>query len=289
MTFPIQLDRFPSGLVVTTVEAFKILYANSYFYTLCKQKPVDLAQFNHFFTPASNIIIESFVMPMLLDQGACFEIQLTLQTAAGRIPVLVNAHINREQQQIYWVISTAQQRDNLYQELVNLRNDLEARAEKLEILSHTDELTGLLNRRAFVSKANEIIRQAKRYNDSYSFLMLDIDHFKRINDQYGHNRGDEILKGCAKRLKDNCREHDLVARIGGEEFAIFTLHRHEDSALAFAEKLLNLISAEPISSLSVTVSIGVATSDDATYEMLYQAADNLLYQAKRQGRNRVCV
>lgn len=282
-------ENFPSGLVVTSVEECKILFANDYFYKISQDSAVTRVQLHDYFTPASNIVIESFIMPLLLDQGQCSEIQLTLHTDEGaRIPVLINARIDIEQQQIYWVISTAQQRDNLYQQLVNLRNDLEVRAEKLEILSQTDDLTGLLNRRAFVIKANELMRQAKRYNDRYSFIMLDIDHFKHINDQYGHTMGDKVIQHCAERLTTNCRAHDIVARIGGEEFAIFMLNRPEDSAERFAEKLLTLFNSEPILTLNVTVSIGAVTSDNASYEALYQAADNMLYQAKKRGRNRVC-
>lgn len=155
----------------------------------------------------------------------------------------------------------------------------------MEILSQTDELTGLMNRRAFVSKANSLIKQAHRHQMVCSFFMLDIDHFKQINDTYGHDVGDEVLQKIGDILAKNCREHDLVARIGGEEFAICTMNSTHDSPDKFAEKLLSVIRAEKIHGVEVTVSIGIVSSHTATYEDLYKSADQMLYEAKNRGRN----
>lgn len=287
MTAEFPLDNFPCGLVITTVEERKVIFANEYFYLLSKYEAKSVERIGNIFTPASKIIVESFIMPMLLHQGHCEEIQLTVQTKeSGRKPVLVNAQIvSKDKPGIYWVISTAKQRDNFYQELVNLRNDLELRADKLEILSQTDELTGLMNRRAFVSKANSLIKQAHRHQMVCSFFMLDIDHFKQINDTYGHDVGDEVLQKIGDILAKNSREHDLVARIGGEEFAICTMNSTHDSPDKFAEKLLSVIRAEKIHGVEVTVSIGIVSSHTATYEDLYKSADQMLYEAKNRGRN----
>lgn len=283
------MDDFPTGLVVTTLEDRQILFANQYFYTVSQQEPHRGARIGLAFTAASKIIIESFVMPMLLHQGHCEEIQLTLETkSAGKLPVLVNARIvTTEQRFIYWVINTAQQRDNLYQELVNLRNDLEVRAEKLEVLSHTDELTGLMNRRAFVARANTVIKQALRHKVPYSFFMIDIDHFKQINDQFGHDVGDEVLCKVGQILTKNSRENDVLARIGGEEFAIITMNKTSDSPIQFAEKLLAIIRAEKIQGIDIRVSVGLAISVKASFEQLYKGADILLYEAKNMGRDQL--
>lgn len=283
------LDDFPAGLVVTTLDEREILFANQYFYQISQQQAQTGAHIGLAFTAASKIIIESFVMPMLLHQGYCTEIQLSLQMeAAEPVPVLVNARVVAGKRTlIYWVISTAQQRDSLYQELVNLRNDLEQRAEKLEVLSQTDELTGLLNRRAFISRAGTLIKQALRHKLSYSFFMIDIDHFKQINDQHGHDVGDDVLHQVAQLLASNSRANDILARIGGEEFAIITLNQNHESPLQFAERLLTLLRAEKIQGIKVTVSIGLAVSAKASFEQLYKGADILLYEAKNQGRNRL--
>ena len=285
----VVLNDFPVGLVVTRLNEGEILFANPYFYQVSQQQPEHNSRFAAFFTPASRIVLESFVMPMLLHQGYCTEIQLSLRTQAeGAVPVLVNARIVQDGDScIYWAISTAQQRDALYQELVNLRNDLELRAERLEVLSQTDELTGLLNRRAFVARATTLIKQGLRHNITYSFFMIDIDHFKQINDQYGHNIGDDVLSSIGRLLKNNSRDNDVLARIGGEEFAIITLNQNSESPMQFAEKLLNKIRAEKIQGIDITVSIGLAISATASFEQLYKGADILLYDAKHQGRDRL--
>lgn len=287
MTCEYPLDNFPCGLVVTTVEERRVLSANQYFYLVSKREPFSVERIGDVLTPASKIVVESFIMPMLLHQGHCEEIQLTLETPQSeRIPILVNASVvTADNRSIFWVITTAQQRDSLYQELINLRNDLEIRAEKLEVLSQTDELTGLMNRRAFILQANKLIKQANRLQNTYSFFMLDIDHFKDINDQYGHDIGDEVLRKIAQLLKNNCRESDILARIGGEEFAIFTMNSDNSAPAHFAEKLLAVIRTEKIHGIDVTVSIGVATSLNASFEELYKAADLLLYEAKHRGRD----
>lgn len=289
MTPDFSRHDFPVGLVVTGLKSGEILYASQYFYQLSQQQPQHDSRFAALFTPASRIVLESFVMPMLLHQDHCTEIQLSLQTQAkSAVPVLVNARIVQgECPTIYWAISTAQQRDSLYQELVNLRNDLELRAERLELLSQTDELTGLLNRRAFIARATTLIKQGLRHQMAYSFFMIDIDHFKYINDQHGHNVGDEVLHKVAQLLANNSRENDILARIGGEEFAIITLNSQSDSPVKFAEKLLAIIEAEKVQGIDVTVSIGLAVSAKACFEQLYKGADILLYDAKHQGRNRL--
>lgn len=289
MTAEFALDDFPTGLVVTTLDDLEILFANQYFYQLSQLEPQSGTRIGLVFTAASKIVLESFVMPMLLHQGYCEEIQLTLQTnTTERVPVLVNARIvEGNSRLIYWVISPAQQRDSLYQELVNLRNDLELRAEKLEVLSQTDELTGLLNRRAFVSRATSLIKQGLRHKLPYSFFMIDIDNFKQINDQHGHDVGDDVLHKVGQLLANNSRANDILARIGGEEFAIITLNTQNDSPVKFAEKLVSVIRAEKIQGIDVTVSLGLAISAKASFEHLYKGADILLYDAKHQGRNRL--
>ncbi len=283
-----SLDDFPVGLVVTNLHSTEVLMASPYFYRLSQQQPLTTSKLGQFFTPASKILLESFVMPMLLHQGHCDEIQLTIDAGSSvRIPVLANARVvSGEPAIVYWAISPSQQRDTLYQQLVDLRNDLEIRAEKLEVLSRTDELTGLLNRRAFIQSAETLIKQAQRSGVAYAFFMLDIDFFKKINDQHGHAFGDQVLKDMAKILTDNTRSNDIVARIGGEEFALVTFDQAEDSANFLAEKLLSAIRQQPIQGIKVTASIGCAIASHVPFEQLYKDADALLYQAKHQGRNR---
>jgi diguanylate cyclase (GGDEF)-like protein len=288
MTAEFSLNDFPIGLVVTTLDSSQVVMASPYFYELCQQPPIANAKLGLYFTPASKILLESFVMPMLLHQGYCDEIQLTIESSTSiRIPVLANARVlPAEPAMIYWAISTSQKRDSLYQQLVDLRNDLEIRAEKLEVLSQTDELTSLLNRRAFSQRAGALIKQAQRSGVTYAFFIIDIDFFKQINDQHGHAFGDEVLKDISKVLTDNTRSNDIVARIGGEEFAIVTFDQAEPAASFFAEKLLTAIRQQPIQGIRVTASVGCAIASSLSFEQLYLDADALLYQAKHQGRDR---
>lgn len=283
-------DHFPVGLVISSLDTLTILQANAYFTELYQQQSANELppkRLSQYLSPASQILLESYVMPLLLHQGQCQEIQLTFACQnQQRLPVLANAKVIQGQpSSIYWAFTVATQRDSLYQELVNLRNALEERAERLEKLSQTDELTGLLNRRAFIDRAQIALKQAQRSGLFVAFLMLDIDFFKRINDQFGHDMGDQVLTQFAQLLANNTRENDIVARIGGEEFAIVVLVNEPISAVQLAEKLLQSIRQQNSLPFNISASIGLAIAKTAEFQQFYQAADELMYHAKHQGRN----
>lgn len=157
-------------------------------------------------------------------------------------------------------------------------------------LSRTDSLTSLHNRRAFDERFDDAFDQARRYHRPLSLAVIDIDHFKGINDRYGHDRGDAVLREVAHRVASCTRQSDFAARLGGEEFAILLPETALFEALQFGEKLRASIAAEPIEEERVTVSIGIASfphSHVATPAVLFRAADQALYRAKENGRNRV--
>ncbi|MEE8379675.1 MAG: diguanylate cyclase [Gammaproteobacteria bacterium] len=168
-----------------------------------------------------------------------------------------------------------------------------ANQEQLERLVNIDSLTGLLNRRAILNRLHEHITNARRYEDNLSVLMLDIDHFKRINDKYGHITGDDVLEKVASLFQRTIRDTDTAGRYGGEEFLITLPKADLSSALIVAERIRKNIKATKMKDLtgnvfSITVSQGLATykpGDDV--HSLISRADNLLYQAKRNGRNRI--
>jgi diguanylate cyclase (GGDEF)-like protein/PAS domain S-box-containing protein len=170
---------------------------------------------------------------------------------------------------------------------------------ELERQANTDFLTGLTNRRHFIDRAAQALTQARRNRDGFSMLMLDIDHFKAINDTHGHQSGDLVLQQVARALQSAVRGIDLVARIGGEEFAVMLPNTDEENAVLAAERLRLAVAgselhAEGGAPLQVTLSIGVAsTSCHANrplgIDTLLQEADRALYAAKKQGRNRVCT
>jgi len=157
-----------------------------------------------------------------------------------------------------------------------------------------DHLTGIGNRRAFFDAAETEIQRWRRLPRPLSLVLIDADHFKNINDTHGHAVGDAVLRHVARLLTATSREVDVVARIGGEEFAMLLPSADLTSALRVAERMRAALEAEPAQTdagpVRCTVSIGIATMDAATVsvEALLKRADDALYQAKHGGRNRVC-
>jgi diguanylate cyclase (GGDEF)-like protein len=154
-----------------------------------------------------------------------------------------------------------------------------------------DPLTGLFNRKALGGRFAEAAAQAKVLGGSVAVVLCDLDHFKLVNDQYGHDRGDVVLREAAYRLRKTLRTFDLVYRIGGEEFLILLPGQDLASARVVAERLVDDIAAAPIDGLTVTMSAGVSCGSGDTLELdpLMKRADVALYAAKDAGRNQVCV
>jgi diguanylate cyclase (GGDEF)-like protein/PAS domain S-box-containing protein len=164
---------------------------------------------------------------------------------------------------------------------------------KLEQLAMADELTGLFNRRAFFKQGAEEIQRSQRYHSPLSLLMMDIDRFKTINDTYGHDAGDQMLRCVADTLQHHIRNVDTLARLGGEEFGILLPNTEAADAVKLAERLRLAVEQAICFGLeqerSVTVSIGVAKHDEEiqNIDYLLKDADAAMYQAKNQGRNQV--
>ncbi len=160
-------------------------------------------------------------------------------------------------------------------------------------LSITDPLTKLYNRRYFFEKLHETFSLAKRKRRPIALLYLDLDHFKSINDTYGHKKGDEILISFANILKKNLRSYDTVARIGGEEIAVLIYDEPYDKVLKIAQKIKNTVQTIPIANKKfLTTSIGITykiPSEIDTVDSLFIESDKALYRAKELGRNRVEV
>lgn len=173
-------------------------------------------------------------------------------------------------------------------------SELAEEAEALERLACADGLTGLNNRRHFLLLANSEWARFQRYKRPLALLMADIDKFKSVNDTYGHDVGDEVIKAVAAVLQSSKRSNDIVGRLGGEEFAIVLPEATLDSASAAAERFRRLIANRVISAdaqrIPVTISLGVASADEGTngIEELLKRSDLALYEAKHTGRNRVC-
>jgi diguanylate cyclase (GGDEF)-like protein/PAS domain S-box-containing protein len=179
------------------------------------------------------------------------------------------------------------------------RIDAENKArEELVRIANTDSLTGLSNRRVFFSRLEEEIKRCKRSRNDVSVLIVDIDHFKKINDTYGHDVGDFVLTGAAQLMKSCLRETDLAARLGGEEFGILLPDTPAEGAYWVAERIRSQMAKHSFAAgekqvpLGCTVSIGVAGArfdQNMDANALYKIADTRLYIAKNTGRNQVSI
>ena len=174
--------------------------------------------------------------------------------------------------------------------------DRKALEEELIRQAHIDYLTGVNNRRYFMERAEQELRRANRSGSQLSIFMLDIDHFKRINDRYGHKVGDLVLKMLAEVCQSALRDIDILARMGGEEFAVLLPETESSLAIEVARRLQDFINKASLPlegniTIKIQVSIGVAsmTSPHDNMDILLHRADTALYEAKNTGRNRICV
>lgn len=180
----------------------------------------------------------------------------------------------------------------LQDELRQKNHQLEDLLRQVEIMAITDQLTGIYNRRRLETVLEEEFRRTIRYKSPLACLMIDIDHFKRINDRFGHHTGDMVIKETAQIITGCARDIDTVARWGGEEFlALFPQTKKED-ALQPAVRIIKKVSEHKFPEISdeqITISIGIASAPDPsidTEEKLIHASDMALYEAKKNGRNR---
>jgi len=178
--------------------------------------------------------------------------------------------------------------------IIELQEELIATREELRVQATRDFLTGIWNRGMITQKLDEEISRAARANGSLGVIMVDIDHFKRINDTYGHPAGDSILVEVALRMQETLRAYDCLGRFGGEEFLIVLPDASEEGAVALAERIRIAVAGVPIEApsgpVNVTVSLGtvVRTMEQGTnFKTLIDEADRALYRAKDGGRNRV--
>jgi diguanylate cyclase (GGDEF)-like protein/PAS domain S-box-containing protein len=167
--------------------------------------------------------------------------------------------------------------------------------DELRAQASTDSLTGVPNRRSFDAAARREVERARRYAKPFTVIAIDIDHFKRVNDTYGHDVGDIVLRNMTKTCLEKLRITDVLARLGGEEFAVLLPETGVEAAVVLAERLRVAVASTPIDTvkgkLGITVSLGVAlfALNETTIDLVLQRADQALYKAKHAGRNRVEV
>src|SRR5215212_7393882 len=215
-----------------------------------------------------------------------------------------NEEERRLMHELFDVLRTAEQSEARYAELeqrmlsMQRENlDLVVKNRALSEVSSRDALTGLYNRWYVIEKIDSEINRAMRHGSPMSLLMLDIDHFKRINDTWGHAAGDEVLKSVGQLLRDSCRVYDVPGRYGGEEFCIVLPETRLGNTAAVAERIRKRFESTELTcggeSVVVTASIGIAGMDEpasnevVSHAALIDRADRALYSAKNRGRNRI--
>lgn len=228
---------------------------------------------------------------------------LNLPGRFAEVPILALSGFNDAQRRIELLesgVSDFIQKPVTSQELLARVNNLvrvrqlldqvEKQQNHLRELAMMDQLTHLYNRHFLMDMAPRKIAEAVRHNIELSLLFIDLDHFKHINDTYGHSTGDQVLEKLAGVLKDSCRSEDIAARFGGEEFVVILSHCNESDALNKAENIRTQIAAIPFDEFSITASIGVVCLPEGggcDFKGLFELADKALYKAKENGRNRV--
>ncbi|RTE85851.1 MULTISPECIES: diguanylate cyclase [Gammaproteobacteria] len=198
---------------------------------------------------------------------------------------------------IFWSVKVPHTLATGEEVIIGLSTDMTetfALQEKLKRQSSEDDLTGLYNRRYFFEEGEKQLVEAKHQQEPSCMLVLDLDRFKEINDEHGHPAGDEALTQVARLLSEEVRKTDLLARVGGEEFALFLPNTEANVATELAEKLRQCIQENPVqikpgTHTQLTISVGVYTDpvSQTPFSDIYHEADSQLYEAKKQGRNRV--
>lgn len=221
----------------------------------------------------------------------------------GRNLRLISDTMDDKMTQMYDAYETTRQKlliGDIYMELYQNQKEAELIKQKtknflLEKLAYIDPLTDAVNRRKFSELSEHELSRALRYKNNLSFLMLDIDNFKAINDTYGHDAGDSILKHFSSVCIDEIRELDVFARIGGEEFVIMLPETNQDGAYDFAERLRKKVSISKITidktiiTYSVSIGISVVTQKDKNMKPILKRADEALYEAKENGKNMTII
>lgn len=321
MKAEVDLSMLPCGIVVLDAKNM-IVEVNSKFCQWFGYHKDDLVQqpFSMFLTPASKLLYLGHILPKLQTGALVEEKYLLLKTAAAtELPVLLNAHrtgLGDEHVFVFAMMKMLrrhlieeqliterrlaqqatlekevlnQQLKNTQSELLDKQQELMQLNENLETISTSDALTGLYNRRVYDKVMDTCLNNFAHSAQGFALIIMDIDFFKSINDKYGHEMGDSVLKAVALQLKLNLREGDTLARIGGEEFAILLPAATLAEAKAVAERHRKSIEELATIPFQVTASFGVAQVQPGDTKLtLYQRADSALYQAKSKGRNCVC-
>jgi two-component system cell cycle response regulator len=279
------------------------------FYTLLHARDGEEAWGMLLSDPRIELVITDVQMPRLSGQQLLKLIRLSPETRIRSLPVIVMTTAEDSAEKHLAFLNGANDflnkpvdslelraRVDVHHRLARIIRELEDSKKALAELATTDSLTKLKNRRLFYTQAAQNLSACRRYGKDMSLLLLDIDHFKKVNDSFGHHAGDEVLVKVAQLLAHMVRGVDTVARFGGEEFAVLMPETNRLGAAVLGERIRAAIEREQINvdgrHIPVTVSIGVTTlaaEDVESIDQMLNIADQRLYLAKNSGRNRICV
>ncbi len=302
------LNTAPCGFLSSTDDG-KIMVVNTTLLNVLEYQSEELqGQHIESILPiGSRVFYQTHLFPLLKMHGKVDEIFLSLQTKShNEVPALINAIRWKRKGEFFndWVFMPMHRRSEYEDQLVRLKKAAEEaqkvletkQAELLEVnarleaLTIIDGLTGLKNNRAFHENLSIQIALIKRIPAPLSLLLIDVDHFKSINDTFGHPVGDKYLIEIAQILQRSSREGDFTARYGGEEFAIILPNTDQMNAITAAEKFRNAVESALWAERVITISIGISTFLPETIgdkALLISSADRALYLSKERGRN--CV
>ncbi|MFQ6023053.1 MAG: diguanylate cyclase [Acidiferrobacterales bacterium] len=258
--------------------------------------------------PEIELVITDIIMPRLSGHQLLVKIRESNNPQISNLPVIVIAGVvDKDDRDLAFRngandfvtkpidSSELQARAQVHHKLARTIRELEISRQTLAEQATTDPLTRLKNRRAFVQAGKQALALGQRSRTHVSVMLLDIDHFKRVNDTYGHQAGDKVLIAIGNLLTRMSRSVDTVARVGGEEFAIILPDTSREGAAVLAERIRAAVEKAPFHAsgqpVSLTISVGVGTfgSDSVeTVDALLRVADRRLYIAKKTGRNRIC-
>ncbi len=301
----VALDSLVEGVVLMDHQE-RIVLANKAFEKkiggdkgpIMGQKASDL----HWTFPRSQKKVKNFPWQRALREGrGQAAIPLALQNEGGGprtymvngAPILDGSGKTRGALATFDDVTVIERKNNELQRTLNTleksRDEIHRQNQELQILATQDPLTRCLNRRSFFERFESEYSRAQRYGQKIACIMVDIDHFKMVNDNYGHQKGDKVLQEVSGILKDSLRDCDILCRYGGEEFAILLPETDTKGGAITAERIRRTISSKSFSNLRITVSLGVSSfdSEPANPSELLSQADKALYVAKWEGRNRV--
>lgn len=305
-----DIDQLPAGILYVDYSGVIVASNQRFNEWVGSNHSLTGKHFNDVISGAGRIFNLTHIQPALQNTGHIEEMFLHLKSSNKELfSVVLNAYRSdacdvfvflpmKKRQQFESELMAARKEaeeatlaaKEAFQHLEKVQAELQDKNNQLEELASTDPLTGLHNRRYFQSTLDRELVHLHETNEPVSLVLIDIDHFKSINDTHGHDMGDQTLEALGELLTANMRQCEYVSRIGGEEFAVVLAQQNGEDAVQFAERIRRIVENARFPTGHVTVSIGVAEARvDEGVQGLYMRADTALYDAKDAGRNQVVL